>query len=127
MPISVEWRLEKHIIDTRLTGIVTTEELLQAATRTVALVKEGAPLVHDLIDMRAMTNFPTRLNELAQLTPLLKEGRSGWLLIVTEQPMARFIASTLSQVAMLRLRLFATPEDALAFIYDMDTTLPPAE
>lgn len=125
MPVHVDWLLERHIIHTHLTGVVTTEELMQAAQKTVTYVKSGAPLVHDLIDMRAMTNFPTRLSDLAQLTPLLREGRSGWLLIVVEHPIARFIASTMTQIAQLRLRTFATPDEALAFVYDMDTSLPP--
>jgi hypothetical protein len=125
MPVTNVWYVKNHIIHTQLFGTVTANELIEAANLSVAMVQAGSPLVHSLIDMRAMTSFPTKLTEMAQLIPVLRAGSSGWLLIVADHPVARFLASTLSQIAGLRIRLFDDPVEALDFIVEVDSTIPP--
>jgi hypothetical protein len=125
MNYSVTWHLNQRIILTVISGDVTVDDLKQASIETNRLVRAGIPLVHEVIDMRAMTSYPTRINDLAWLVPYLKETNLGWLIVVTQNPIVRFLSNTLSQVASSRMRSFMTPQEAFDFLAYVDSTLPP--
>lgn len=122
---SVTWYLDQRIVLTVISGDVTLDDLKQASIETNRLVRAGIPLVHDVADMRTMTSFPTRINDFAWMVPYLKETNLGWLIIVTQNPIVRFLGNTLSQVANSRMRSFVTLQEAFDFLAYVDSTLPP--
>jgi hypothetical protein len=99
------------------------DDLKRVTLETNALVRSGIPLVHELVDMRGMTRFPTQINEFAWIQPYLKEANLGWLIIISHNPLVRFIANTLCQVARARMRSFETFEGAVEFLKFIDSTL----
>jgi hypothetical protein len=125
MPFQHSWFVNQRVLHLQLTGDVSLEELTDAARVSNALVKSGIPLVHELIDMRDMRQFPNTLSKLAWLVPYLSEPDLGWVLVVTHNVLVSFLSNTLGQISRARLRVFDTPQDALDFIADMDRTLPP--
>lgn len=81
-------------------------------------------MVHDIIDMRFMSNYPTNLRKIISVTSIFGEPNLGWVILIAESRIIRFLASTTIQFYGARFRAFETPEEALVFLQSRDETLP---
>jgi hypothetical protein len=120
------WYVEKRIALQRLWGAVTLKDAEAARDGLERFLQEGTPLIHFLVDLYDIEQFPAHLASLRRITPNLNSPGLGWLVIYgTGNPLMRFVASTLTQVALpkLRLRMFGTLEESLVFLQGQDSTL----
>ncbi|MGJ3240874.1 MAG: hypothetical protein ACFE0Q_19355 [Anaerolineae bacterium] len=124
MGITVDWLVEQRVLHAYAYDELTIEALQNSSEKARSYIRSGTPLVHDIFDMRHMTKYPIRLKEILSVTSFLKEEKLGWFIIVADSPTIRFLASVTVQFYGGRFRAFTDPEEAIAFLQDIDSTLP---
>src|SRR5579871_3388456 len=124
MPYSIEWYVPNRLILEKAFGNLTIEELLRFnAEVTQIIADEGVTPVHIIADLSKVERYPSSLREIMNTMRQSNPEKIGWMVVVTENPILRFLASTVFQMARLRLRIFPTMTQATAFLNEMDETL----
>jgi hypothetical protein len=124
MPYRIEWYIEGRVILEEAYGNVTIDELVRFNAEVTTLITEkGVPPVHVLVDLTRVEKYPSSLREIMATMRKNDPSKVGWMLIVTESPIMRFVASTVFQLARLKLRTFATMAQARQFLAENDDTL----
>jgi hypothetical protein len=124
MPYRFEWYVEGRVILEEAYGNVTIEELVRFnAEVTTLIIEKGIPPVHVIVDLTRVEKYPSSLREVMSTMRQKAPEKVGWMLIVTENPIMRFVASMVFQLVRLRLRTFATMEQAKGFLAEIDETL----
>ena len=124
MPYETSWLVEKRIIYTRMYGFVTGEELLAQNKEMGVYIQQSEYLLHTINDATDTTGTDMGLRDLQQ-TQFTDVANLGWAIYVSPSKMNRFFASVITQLSKKRGRQFATLEEGLKFLQDMDDTLPP--
>jgi hypothetical protein len=127
----VYWHTPGRILIAEYTGYVTPEDLDQSFVRIRAMVRQDGlpPYVHLIGDSSARTGFDPALFRLGTLTRItnVKEDKSqyGWVIAVDDEPnpILHFGISAVTQLTRSRYRMFRTQAEALAFLYEIDSTL----
>jgi hypothetical protein len=120
MPFQVTWYHSDRVIYVRLEGLVTLEEISGATEKVIEHVYQGTPPVHVLSDLRDMHKFPTNLVDISRSVKPMDNTILGYTLIVGLNPVVRFLTSAISQFFKARYRTFNTPDEALAFLAEVD-------
>jgi len=124
MPYETSWLVEKRIIYTRMYGFVTGEELLAQNKEMGIYIQQSEYLLHTINDATDTTGTDMGLRDLQQ-TQFTDVANLGWAIYISPSKMNRFFASVITQLSKKRGRQFATLEEGLKFLQDMDDTLPP--
>ncbi|MBZ0288120.1 MAG: hypothetical protein K8I30_10940, partial [Anaerolineae bacterium] len=117
----------QKVIDARLYGDVTVDELRQLNAKLTEYFEAGHPPVHRLMDLTDITTFPKNLGETASaLQYLHREGSHIGVTVVcgaSDNPMLSFISSTLLKVTThgLRLHMVRTRDEAVAMLSELAT------
>ncbi|MCB9453981.1 MAG: hypothetical protein H6672_21315 [Anaerolineaceae bacterium] len=128
MPFKVDWLIKGRVIHDWLSGNVEMDDIAETSKLITDLMRQGdPPLVHLIVDILDVTRLPLGINigKINQYMQHTKEPNLGWSLVITESMFMRFLASVVTQIAQGRFRAFTTMEDALAFLQDVDASLPP--
>ncbi len=124
MPYSLEWYVPKRLILEKAFGDLTVEELVRFnAEVTTMITNEGTAPVHVIADLTKVERYPSSLRDILNTMRQNNPEKVGWMVVVTENPIMRFVASMIFQMARLRLRIFPTMAQAVAFLNEMDDTL----
>jgi hypothetical protein len=126
MPTKTTWYQENHVIISRVEGETTLQDIIDVDAEVVARIRQGAkvtPLVHFILDMRAMTKIPVNLVEIRRALTHLKEPALGWTVVAGMSPVIRFVAGMITQMAGVRFRMFPTLEEAVSFLISQDESL----
>ena len=124
MPYRIQWYIEKRVILEEAFGNVTIEELVQFNAEVTALIaNEGIAPVHVIVDLTKVEKYPSSLREVLGTMRQKNPEKVGWMMVVTESPIMRFVASTIFQIARLKLRTFSTLQQAKGFLAEMDETV----
>lgn len=120
----VTWLVEDKLLLFNSWGKVNVNELTEMDHRIGAMLENStAPLVHGIHDHSRAEHIPS-----AKDLMKVKSGnhpRVGWLIIVgLDNKLMKFFVSATGQVFGLRLRFMDTVAEALAFLQDVDSTLP---
>lgn len=124
MPYETSWLVEKRVVYTRMYGYVTGEELLAQNLEMPKYIEQSEQLLHTINDATDTTGTDMGLRDLqnAQFTDI---NNLGWAIYISPSKMNRFFASVITQLSKKRGRQFATLEEGLSFLQEMDDTLPP--
>lgn len=127
MPISTKgyWLKEDRIIYAFATGLITYEEIKEHETHLTPML-DGATFPVDMIfDMDATAKMDLSLKLLKDSTGFGGHPNVRWIVSVVKNPLLLFLGSALSQFRgrQHRFRTFATREDALEFLKEMDSSL----
>jgi hypothetical protein len=127
MPYEMSWLKENRIIFVRVYGKFTVKELaLYEKELTSYLDASTVPLVHVIGDLTGSIWLPG-LKHLVTL-PSGNHPRLGWAIIVgTMNPVERTLLRLTAAFFRLRFRVFASMEDIIPFLQQMDPTLPAME
>lgn len=120
------WYIENRVILSRVVGEATIQDVADVDAAVIALIRQGAqvtPLVHFILDMRAMTKIPINLVELRRTLNHLKEPALGWTVVAGMNPVMRFVAGMITQMAGVRFRMLPTFEEAVSFLASQDESL----
>jgi hypothetical protein len=123
MPQQIQWYEPNRIIHHRFYGVVTLEDITQGNEQAIALIRQGTPPVHDIVDAVDVERVLFNLNGLLHSTSFFKEPNLGWMIVAAENPMVRFFGSMLGQVTHTRFRTVDNLEEALETLTHVDMTL----
>ncbi|MEO8612346.1 MAG: hypothetical protein ABI690_30905 [Chloroflexota bacterium] len=126
MPTVTTWYQENHVIISRVEGEATLQDITAVDAEVVARIRQGSkvtPLVHFILDMRAMTKIPVNLVEIRRALTHLKEPALGWTVVAGMSPVIRFVAGMITQMAGVRFRMVPTLEEAVSFLISQDESL----
>jgi len=124
MPYEISWLVEKRVLYTRMYGYVTGEDLRNNNADMATYVLESEQLLHTVTDATETTGTDMGLRDL-QNTQFTSVENLGWGIYISPSKMNRFFASVITQLSKKRGRQFATLDEALKFLNEMDDTLPP--
>lgn len=124
MSAGVTWLVENKLLLVNTWGKVNVNELSEMDSRISEMLETSqAPLVHGIHDHSRAESIPSA-KDLMQVRAG-KHQRVGWLIIVgLDNKLMKFFVSATGQVLNIRLRFMNTVEEALAFLQDIDSTLP---
>ena len=86
-------------------------------------MNQGQSPVHLFIDVTAVGKVPTNLNQMKKSMDILNNPNLGWAVLIGANPVARFLASVISQVMKIRFTIVSAMDEALTFMARQDTTL----
>ncbi len=127
MSYVLDWIANGHVMGVKLFGRQSADDIRQSVDEQVALLNASSrPRVHILVDLYDATG--PRTFDIAEvrdaLRRIIQHHRMGWLLITGTHEVTRVaVAMVLSQF-QIRMRVFETTEDALDFLYDIDSAVP---
>lgn len=124
MPYKMSWLVEKRVIYAQLYGYVTQEELASYYKSMVTLAQDSELLLHTLTDSTGLTGMKMSLRDLQNMG-FSGIHNLGWAILISPSKINRFFASVITQLSHKRGRQFATIEEGLRFLQEIDDSLPP--
>ena len=126
MAYETKWLLPGRVIYMANRGAITVEELQDESLRLIELLEEGeGPLVHLLTDVTELGEFPISVGVLNRASiDALRHPKMGWLLVITDNRMLKYLGSMVTGLSGVRYRAFTSVDEALAFLNEVDSTLP---
>jgi hypothetical protein len=124
MSFKINWLVDSHLSFTPTWGAVTADDLKAFDIESIeAMNRATVPLVHAIYDYTHVTSVPS-IKEFLTLKAG-KHPKAGWVVLTgLNDPMFRFTVSTVIKIFRVRLRVMDSNQQALDFIYEMDSTLP---
>lgn len=127
MPCQIQWYAEKRVVYQRLYGNITLEDVRYVNQQSAVYLSAGIPLVHVIVNLTEVEHFPTSLGTIREMlkAPSQKDA-TGWVLIYgADNPLLRFVASMVAQLAgeKVRLRMVDDLAQAVEIIRQQDETL----
>src|SRR5690349_19175336 len=111
MAAETTWYIENRVILVHVEGESTFQDIAEVDAAIIIRIRQGVkvtPLVHIILDMRAMTKIPVNLVEMRKALTHLKEPGLGWTVVAGMNPVIRFVAGMVTQMAGVRFRMFPT-------------------
>lgn len=123
MGANIRWYIDGHILLIYCWDNFTIDQLHRVSTQGAALVREGERPVHILFDMRQAVQFPHNLPEILRLTPMFTEPGVGWLVVISDSNMVRFLSSAVAQRSNLPFRCVESEAEMVDFFMGIDVRL----
>lgn len=123
MPYQTSWLVEKRVIYAKLYGYVTEDEITAYYHSLADFAKESELLLHTLTDSTDMTGMQMSFRELQNMR-FNGISNLGWAILISPSKLNRFFASVITQLSNKRGRQFATLEEGLHFLQEIDDSLP---
>lgn len=125
MPVKLSWYLENRVMMVVAEGEYTDDELINLDAQVIKyLDQSNVPLVHMIMDRQGTTHIPSMKSVTMVKWP--KHPRYGWTLVVgSTNPFQRFVVALANNFFKGRQRNFDSREEALDFLNEVDSTLPP--
>src|SRR5258707_15767491 len=124
MPYILSWYLENRILLNRVSGVVAIDDFREVHQFNLEQLKVGTAPIHIIIDTTRVEQFDLSLVEFQQVLGRPTEPTMGWLVLVGNDTMARFLAAITTQFLKTQGRMFSTMGEALAFLQAVDLSLP---
>ena len=126
MAIEIKWLLPGRIVYIANRGTITVDELQNESRQLIEFLDEGeGPLVHLLTDVTELGEFPISVGLLNRTSvEPLRHPRMGWLVVITNNRMLKYLGSMVTGLSSVRYRAFTSVDEGLAFLNEVDSTLP---
>ncbi|MCI0713908.1 MAG: hypothetical protein L0154_27375 [Chloroflexi bacterium] len=124
MGAKVNWYVKDRIVLSYFWGNITAEEVEDVMNQSTDYVQSGIKPVHSIVHGLEVIKYPMNLPQVLQMTSVLKNSDFGWFIMITDDRMARFMSSVVSQVTKLKFRSIPTTGETVEFLRDMDPSLP---
>ena len=127
MPYKVQWLVEKRVLLSQYEGTVSIEDAHGQVSEGNAMLRQGIPLTHSIIDMSKVDKLPSLQLASEFMSTDLSEVRDklGWTIVITNNKFLKFASSLFVPMFKVRQRFFGSLDEALAFLQEEDSTLPP--
>lgn len=120
------WLVDERVTVGYYEGKVTIDDLKYSQDETEQMWDEvDSRVIHGIMDMRYLTDYPTNLSELIRSIKLFRNPRLGWVTLITHDTIIRFLGGAVVQLSKARFRTFTNVEQCLQFLNEVDETLPP--
>lgn len=118
------WHIQDRVVIGVVQGALTLEELQEMNAEILVYLEHGTAPVHVISDVREVTEFPRRITQINKILIYLRHANMGWEIAIGDQnPIVRFIASTVSQMAGVNVSMVKTMEEGLAILSRVDPTI----
>jgi hypothetical protein len=124
MPYTISWLVDKRVLYTHMYGFVTGEELQAQSREMETYVHASEQLLYMINDATDTTGSNMGLRDL-QKTQFVETPNLGWAVYISPKKLDRFFASVITQLLKKRSREFATLDEGIRFLQDIDESLPP--
>ncbi len=124
MPFQLSWYAKNQVILIIDEGQTTDQDMLNIDPQVIDYLNQcKTPLVHVIIDKRK-SNYTPPVKVLTALQ-WPKHPQYGWTILVgLSNPFERFVNVVATTFFKARQRMFDTMDEALAFLNEVDSTLP---
>ena len=123
MPYELSWYREKRILLGTFKGAISPDDLVEVNDAAAAMIREGTPPVHDIINALALDKVPFDLKMLNRSMQWFKEPNLGWVIVIAQNPLFGFFGSILGQAAGKNVRVVSSWDVAMATLSRADATL----
>jgi hypothetical protein len=124
MGANVSWLVENRVVYARVNHSLTLHDIDRLGEDVQSLARTSNEIVYDILDMREMDQFLTSLKDIVQLAGYLRAENTGYIVMVTDNPTARFMVGMASKIAGAPFSVFDTLSEALTFLNNTDSSLP---
>jgi len=104
-------------------GFMTGQEIAAQNKIMETYIQQSEQLLHLISDSTDMTGTNMGLRDLQKMQ-FANVPNLGWSIYISSRMMDRFFATVITQLMKKRGREFATLEEGLRFLQEMDDTLP---
>lgn len=118
------WLVPERIFVFHVYGEMAIDDVAQSSEAAIQYARSGQPPVHGIIDIRDVTSYPKSVDQFRQAAAILKEPNIGWIIGVSNDRVLSFIGDTVAQLSRVKSKTFNNPDDALEFLWRVDSTLP---
>ena len=123
MPHTLEWLIDKRVLHVQISGDVPVPELTEIGLAVREWTDSGTAPVFSVIDLREVKQYPTRLTDLASAFSTKPSAKLGWIVLISNSSILRYITSVVVQLARQHVSTFADYTSALEFLAKQDRTL----
>jgi hypothetical protein len=116
MGFSITWHIEKRVIDLKVFGVITSEEIIALNLQVMDFIEAGSHPVHIIIDTLDVTEYPTNLRWVFRMLRNNPVPPTGWNILVQNNPTVRVLAGTILSVLPVPLHICTTLEEAHDFL-----------
>lgn len=115
MPYKTFWYKQDAILFTEVMGELTEEDMF-AFNREYneVYITDSRKKVHLICDLRSMDNYPKNLKRIRDASQnTARNPGLGWIILIgSENPFIRFLASTVFQMVKINCKIVGTLEEA---------------
>lgn len=115
MPYKTFWYEQDKIVFTEVVGDFTAAEMVSMNQEYVEkyFTKNGRT-IHLIADLRAMVNYPKNLAQIRDATKITASQQGlGWIILIgTDNPFIKFVATTVFQLVRVNCKIVPTLEEA---------------
>lgn len=123
MPQTVEWLQEGKIILSKISGVLTIDEIRETSPLYVQMLDAGSAPVHIITGMQGLVLYPTNLLQLKDAMPSLNHPSMGWQVFYGAPPLARSLINVFSTITRSDFSNFRSLEQAVAFLHEKDAAV----
>ena len=130
MPYHVSWLYNNRVILAQAYGEVTIEELVEAVQMLGKMLENAHAPVYLISDSKDIVSYPKQIGQVTNAVVSLKTHahKLGEILMVDANPIIRFIANIVTQVAVsAHSRSVNSVEEAVAYLRKVDKSFNDAE
>lgn len=127
MAYELTWLAEKRVIDLRMWGTPTLEEVQTINAQMLEMMNQGTPPVHTLTDETEVSPraLPPDLKLIVNTLTIFQHPSLGWALAYSPHigGFARMLTGLVTQFNHVNYRRFDSREAALAFLRELEPNL----
>lgn len=124
MLYEMKWLIDRRVITSNLNGAMTSEDIGAFMGDINAMLEQGDPPIHHIIEIRD-TGMPNlNLREVNKAVTFDKS-RHGWVVVISREmnTFVRFVISVVLEARKVQVHLSQNFDEAQAFLLKMDPAL----
>ena len=122
----ISWYIQDYVILWEYFDNISLDDVLRAHVKLLPLLRSVNHPVHAIIDLKKSESLSFDMHDVASISVHEELKKLEWVVYVGKQNslLYRTIADALSSVRGTQLRWFETRADALAFLQEVDDSIP---
>lgn len=125
MPASNEWMVPGRVLLTIIAGDLQLAEIQASNSEAQDWIgAQGVGPVHSIVELNSVERYPTSLKDIRSMVRADHPEKMGWVILVSDHTIVRFLTSTIAQLLRQKVRTFNRLDEACAFLWQDDPTLP---
>ena len=124
MSYTLSWLVDKRVLYLVIEGEVTANLIREIIADSVAMAKEGIFPVHTITNATQAKSIPKNTPAILNEFKNTKLETTGFSVVITTNPLIRFLSQFLLKLFRLELRFASDLDDAMLILGRMDNTLP---
>jgi len=124
MASEIQWYLDKRIVYNRFSGSISIETIMKGVEVMLDMLAEGEAPIHIIFDARELKAQPTNIKQLSDASGrIMGHEALGTVIVVTENPMQRFVSNIIVQVFRKSIKIVASLAEGIETLERLDVTL----